>query len=94
MHSPTAGESGAVLLACEAGFLLTAGAPLASSSSQYFPSTPALRSLQRVVGGSLVGQGKRSCLLTGASQPYLGLTPEVNDAYGIRMLTIYDPVYP
>jgi hypothetical protein len=79
-----------VLIACETAFLVTAGAPLWSSSPSYLPRTPAVEALQRTVGSSLVGLGNLSC------QPFpsLGILPNVNIAYDVHEFAAYDPVIP
>ncbi len=81
------------LLVCEVAFLISAGAPLASSSSNYFPSTSAVTALQRSVSGSLVGAGSSACPGYGVP-PYVAIDPEANDAYGISEFAIYDPLLP
>jgi hypothetical protein len=80
--------AGLTLLTFETIFLVVAGAPLVSSSSQGFPSTPAVTNLQRAVGTATVGfGGTRIC-------QNLGILPSVNDVYGVRELGIYDPIIP
>ncbi len=81
------------LLVCEVVFLISVGAPLASSSSKSFPSTSAVTALQKSVSGSLLGGGTSACPGYGAP-PYVGIDPEANDAYGISEFAIYDPLLP
>ena len=76
------------LLACETAFLVTAGAPLLSSSPTFFARTPAEATLARAVGSSLVGFG------TPCSAPSLGILPNANVAYGVHELNVYDPIIP
>jgi|GEM_PF-579889 len=83
--------AGLGLLACETVFLVTAGAPLWSSSSTFYAPTPAVTALQRAVGSSVVGLGlsKPGYLCT-----KLGITPNVNDVYAVHELAVYDPTVP
>jgi hypothetical protein len=81
---------GAVLLVCETVFLVIAGAPLLSSSPTSLAPTPSEVALQRVVGSSLVGLGARACSLP----PTLGILPNVNVAFDVHELAVYDPVIP
>ena len=46
---------GFILLACETAFLVSAGAPLWSSSSAFYTLTPAETTLKQLVGSSTVG---------------------------------------
>jgi hypothetical protein len=80
----------AVLLACETGFLVAAGAPVLSSSPTALRPTPAEAALQRMAGSSLVGLGGRACY----RPPTLGILPNVNVAFGVHELAVYDPVLP
>lgn len=97
-HSPGAGTrgptlgklAGSALLAIEAGFLVSAGAPLFSSSSQFFAPTAAEVALEHDVGSAVVGLGTNSC----NTYPVLGIAPDVNIVYGIHELAIYDPIIP
>ncbi len=82
--------AGAVLLACETVFLVIAGAPLLSSSPTSLAPTPSEVALQRVVGSSLVGLGARAC----SQPPTLGILPNVNVAFDVHELAVYDPVIP
>ena len=75
---------------CETVFLVLAGAPLLSSSPTPLAPTPSELALQRVVGSSLVGLGSRSCALP----PTLGILPNVNVAFDVHELAVYDPVIP
>ncbi len=78
--------AGGALLACETVFLVAAGAPLFSSSPTFLTPTPATLALQRAVGSSVVGFGPCS--------PDLGVYYDVNVAFGIQELPVYDPVIP
>jgi Bacterial membrane protein YfhO len=82
--------AGVALLACEAAFLVAAGAPLWTSSSTPFESTPAVVGLKGVVGSSVVGLGGTLCFLP----PGLGIPENAQVAYGIDELAIYDPLIP
>jgi hypothetical protein len=77
-------------LACETVFLLFAGAPLWSSSPTFFAATPAVTAFQHDVKSALVGFGPNPTLNCSA----LGLYPDVNDAYSVNELAVYDPMVP
>jgi hypothetical protein len=81
--------AGIVLLLCETAFLITAGAPLWSSSPTFFTKTAAATTLSRDVGASEVGMGSSTLLCTG-----LGIDPDVNDVFGLHELADYDPLVP
>jgi hypothetical protein len=81
--------AGFVLLICETLFLVTAGAPLFSSSSSYFVATPSVTALQRDVGSSEVGLGPNPYLCLG-----LGIIANANDVFDVHELAIYDPTMP
>ena len=53
--------AGIVLLACETAFLVSAGAPLVSSSPTFLVPTPAETALRQAVGSDLVAFGTRDC---------------------------------
>jgi hypothetical protein len=80
----------AALVAVETVLLVAAGAPLPSSSPVALAPTPAEAALARVVGGSLVGFGTNACFTPGQ----LGVVPDVNVAFGLRELAVYDPLLP
>ncbi len=80
----------AVLLACETAFLVSAGAPLVSSSPTFLPTTPAVAALRETVGDATVGFGVQAC----HSPPTLGILPNANVAYGVHELAVYDPMVP
>jgi hypothetical protein len=80
---------GLLLLVCETAFLVSAGAPLWSSSSTFFAPTPAVTALQRDVGSSLVGRGPHTSLCLG-----LGIIANANDAFDVHELALYDPMVP
>jgi len=84
-----------ILLACETAFLMTAGAPLQSSSPHPLTATPAVMSLQKTVGRSLVGLGSESCIAAtflGASGQ--GILPEANIMFQIHEFAFYEPLAP
>jgi len=83
--------AGIVLLACEAAFLVSAGAPIMSSSGSYLTTTPAEAQLERAVGSSLVGFGASSCLPV---LPGVGILENVNVVFRIREFAEYDPMIP
>jgi Bacterial membrane protein YfhO len=80
--------AGLALLTFETAFLVVAGAPLVSSSPQGLTTAPAEATLQRAVGSSTVGFGGPNVCAD------LGIVPNVNDAYGVHELGIYDPITP
>ena len=85
----TGSVAGSLLLVVTTGFLLTSGAQLFSSSSVYPTSTPAVASLQRVVGTGLVGFG--------ASPPFpssMGIMVNGNLLYDVHEFAVYDPMTP
>lgn len=81
--------AGTLLFLLLTGFLITAGTPLYSSSTQYPTSTPAVTTLKHVVGTSVVGVG---------GQPTypedLGIMVNANLLYDIQEFGAYDPVLP
>jgi hypothetical protein len=82
--------AGVVLLVCETAFLVTAGAPLWTSSPTPYATTPALLALQRTVGSSVVGLGQPLCFLP----PGLGIPENSQVDYGIQERALYDPMIP
>jgi hypothetical protein len=79
---------GMSLLACETVFLVASGQPL-WSSGQLLTASPGTVAFQRTVGSSLAGFGSPSCF------PYsLGILADVNVAFGVQELQVYDPVIP
>ena len=90
---------GLSFLICETVFLVDAGAPVLSSSSQFYPATPAVAKFQRAVGSSLVGFGAGAsagevsippCFHSGG----LGIQIDTNIVYGVRELAVYEPMTP
>lgn len=79
------------LLACQTIFLVIDDAPIPSSSPTEYKTVPAVTALHRAVGPALVGLGNFSGPLGGSG---LGLTPNVNLAYGIHEFAEYDPIAP
>ncbi len=78
--------AGAALVAVNTAFLVTAGAPLVQSSAHGFPMTAAIAAYQRAAGAGSVAFGTPWC--------QLGLAPDVNDAYRVHQLSIYDASLP
>ena len=74
------------LLAVQTAFLVSAGALMVESSSQWFPQTPATTELAAAVGTARVGFGSQTCSL--------GIVPNVNGVYGVHELAVYDPIVP
>jgi hypothetical protein len=79
----------ATLLVCETAFLVTAGAPLWSSSSTYLAPTLPEIALAKAVGTSVVGLGKNTCFSN-----QLGLVPDLNVAFRVKELAAYEPLLP
>ncbi len=75
-------------VACETAFLVASGAPIMSSSPSYPAPTPAVTTLERAVGSSVVGGGTGFCVIG------LGIMANANDLYGVRELAVYDPMTP
>jgi hypothetical protein len=83
---------GALLLfAGQVAFLLTATPHLWSSSSSFFPATPAEATLQRDVGQARVGFAACPSIL---SLPNLGILTEANDVYQVSEASAYDGTVP
>ena len=83
------------LLAFETAFLVTAGAFLLSSNPGRLTPTPAVQSLQKTVGSSLVGLGTESCIAsTYLGGPGQGILAQANVLYNVHELAMYDPLAP
>ncbi|MGH9080776.1 MAG: YfhO family protein [Acidimicrobiales bacterium] len=82
--------AGGVLLVCETAFLISAGAPLWTSTSTPFATTPAELALKRAAGSSVVGFGAPLCFFP----PGLGIPVNAQLAYGVQELALYDPMIP
>jgi hypothetical protein len=82
--------AGGVLLLCETAFLVSAGAPLVSSSPHFLVPTPAETALRHEVGTSLVALGTRDC----HTPPTLGMHQDINVVYGVHELADWDPLTP
>jgi hypothetical protein len=78
--------AGGVLLAAQTAFLVSSGATMVQSAPHSFPQTAAARALVESVGSSTVAFGDTQC--------GLGFQPNVNDAYGVHELEVYDPIIP
>jgi hypothetical protein len=78
-----------LLLVVESSFLVSAAAPTWTSASQFLPHTPAEAALARTVGSNTVGFGEPDCY-----SPTLGITANLNAAYGVHEFTSYDPMTP
>jgi hypothetical protein len=92
----------AMFLALQSAFLVVLGVSSWSISSSFFVPTPAVTSLQRTVGSSLVAMGTTSqpegpCRPRPFSYPYssdVGIRPNANIGYGVREFAVYEPVLP
>jgi hypothetical protein len=78
------------LVACQTAFLAGEGAGTLSSSRTFAQPTPAVTTLARLVGPSLVAFGSGSCELP----PTVGILPEANALFGVHELSAYDPLTP
>ena len=81
--------AGSFLLLVVTGFLLASGAPILSSSSVYPTSTPAVTSLKRAVGTSIVGMG-----VSPAFPSAMGIMVNANLLYHVQEFAAYDPLTP
>jgi hypothetical protein len=82
--------SAVTLLLCEVVFLVTAGGPLWTASSNPFSPTSTVVAFKHAVGSSLVGYGAPLCFFP----PGLGIPPNAQIAYGVKELAAYDPALP
>ena len=80
--------AGVALLVAETVFLVAMGAPLMSSSPNFFTPTAAVTALQRAVGSSEVACGVERCW--GPT----GIIPNVNVAFQVHEFAAYDPITP
>jgi hypothetical protein len=81
------------ILAAQGAFLLVAGVGIPSYSHAFYPATPAVRSLQSLVGTNLVGLDAGNTTSV-KSFGHVGFYPEVNIGYRIRLFAIHDPLVP
>lgn len=81
---------GAIFLVSTTVLLVALGASWWSSNTTYLAPNPAVTTLQRAVGTSIVGFGTSSCL----EPPTLGVQADVNVVYGIHEIDSYDPLTP
>jgi Bacterial membrane protein YfhO len=81
--------AGSLFLVVVTCFLLASGAPLISSSSDYPTSTPAVASLQRAVGHSIVGIGGSPTFPQAT-----GIMVNANVLYNVQEFAGYDPMTP
>jgi hypothetical protein len=79
------------LLVCQTVFLIVIDAPLPSSSSRPYQSTPGTIALQHAVGSSLVGLGLSPQGFGGYGS---GFAPNTNIPFGIHQFAVYDPITP
>jgi hypothetical protein len=82
----------ALLMASETLFLLAFGVGINAWGNQFLPETSAERALRADVGTSLVGLAVPAGSDT--QYPSLGIIPELNVAYGVSELAVYDPMVP
>jgi hypothetical protein len=78
--------AGVGLLAVQTAFLVSAGAQMMQAGPHAFPQTPTTAGLVHAVGSTELAFGRQGCSL--------GLLPNVNDAYGVHELEVYDPIIP
>jgi len=81
--------AGSVFLLVTTGFLLSSGAPLISSSSDYPTSNPAVTSLKRATGHAIVGFG-----ISPAFPSSIGIMVNDNLLYHVQEFAAYDPMTP
>jgi hypothetical protein len=82
-----------VFLVAQSAFLVVLGVSSWSISSASFSPTPAVTSLERTVGSSLVAMGP--CRPRPFSYPYateVGIRPNANIIYRVHEFSIYDPI--
>ncbi len=81
------------LVVAQAAFLYSAGVGIPTYSKSFYPTTAAERTLQAIVGNGLVGldTGKPLVLQRSAA---VGLYPNVNIGYHIRLFAVHDPLTP
>jgi hypothetical protein len=80
-----------LLLTTQTVLLIVADSVVPSSSSAMYKPTPAVTSLQRDVGSSLLGLGQSKGGFGGLG---LGLAPNTNLPFGIDEFAEYDPITP
>jgi hypothetical protein len=88
-------RSAVLLLVTQSVILVVLGVSSWSISSSFFSPTPAVTSLQRTVGSSLVAMGP--CRPRPFSHPYsteVGIRPNANIGYNVHEFAIYEPVLP
>jgi hypothetical protein len=78
--------AGLGLLAVQTAFLVSAGAQTIQSSPNSYPRTAAITAYAAATGSGVVANGAPKCRL--------GIGPNVNDAYGVREFSAYDPIIP
>ena len=83
--------AGMVLFVTETAFLVSAGSAPWSASATMVPNSAAVVALQRAVGSSTVGFADCPAI---NGNPSLGVLPNVNAAYAISEMAVYDPVLP
>jgi hypothetical protein len=79
-----------LLLICQTVFLVVDDAPIPSSSSTMYPTTPAIATVQRVVGSNVVGLDNPG-FFGGLG---LGFSPNTNLPYDVDEFAEYDPIAP
>jgi hypothetical protein len=87
----------------QGAFLVVAGTGINSYAPVTYPVTPAVKTLQHLVGHHLLGldAGTDSCVAAPKGQACgvrswagVGFYPEINVAYGVAELAVYDPLAP
>ena len=82
------------LVAAQSGFLFFSGVGVASYSHTFYPETAAEARLISIVGSGLLGMDNGDPGNLRDFGPRVGLLPEVNIGYGLRLFAIHDPVVP
>lgn len=83
---------GAVLLASETLYLLVFGALLPTYGHAFLPETAAERQLAARAGSAVVALAEPGTSVT--HYPDLGIIPDLNVAFGVHELAVYDPMLP
>jgi hypothetical protein len=81
------------LVVVQTGFLFFAGVGIASYSTPFFQTTPAISQLQATVGSALVGLNGGNVTNVRSFRD-VGFYPNVNIGYSIRIFGIHDPLIP
>ena len=84
----------AMLVCAQGAFLFFSGVGIASYSHAFYPETASEARLVSIVGSSLLGMDNGDPHDLRDFGPRVGIFPEVNIGYGLRVFAIHDPVTP